>query len=134
MTGGVSYLTEKPKKIIKFVFFCQTTSLATPAQCVPVFNFLLCCDLMRFTARRKYGKGIIPSSSHFNFVAREKDWFRLPDRELKLNCDKKITERAKNTRCARIRGHVRTNFQQSTPFACPSSLACASVYFVSQVK
>ena len=36
MTGGVSYLTEKQKKIIKFVSFCQTT--ATPAQCVPVSN------------------------------------------------------------------------------------------------
>ena len=101
MTGGVSYLTEKPKKIIKFVFFCQTTSLATPAQCVPLFNFLLCCDLMRFTARRKYGKGIIPSSSHFNFVAREKDWFRLPDRELKLNCECSLLS-TKNNRASKI--------------------------------
>lgn len=38
MAGGVSYLTENPKKIIKFVSFCQTTSLATPAQCVSVSN------------------------------------------------------------------------------------------------
>ena len=110
MTGGVSYLTEKPKKIIKFVFFCQTTSLATPAQCVPVsntkkitleFNFLVRCDLLRFTARRKYGKGIIPSSSHFNFVAREKDWFRLPDRELKLNCECSLLS-TKNNRASKI--------------------------------